>query len=261
MAISLRAVGTPTGATAAPATLSPGAPAGLTATDLSILVVQLKGDTDGVAPTMTAPAGWGLIGTVTDNGTLSGIDTGSNTVGLYSRVGTYTAPSISTANADTGGAAITAYATSTGSAWDVSGTTTGSKTTTAAATAHTFPGVADVGLAAGDWCVVAGGYATDAGTTSSHSITATGATVGASVLRVSTAVTTGGDSRTVLFDAPVTAGPSTAAPTLTHTFSTSLAVTGHVRFVRIREGATPEPTVTLQPQRPRNVARFRAANW
>lgn len=244
MTISLRAAGAATAATAAVSPLAPGAPAGLTATDISILVVEAKNATAGTAVTITTPTGWTPIGSVTNNGTLApSNDAGSNAVGMYYRVGTYTAPSITTTGANSAGAGIVAYATSTGGTWDVSQTTVGSDTTSAANGSIT--GAADIGLATGDWAIVGTGLSGDLGSVTAESLTVTGATLGAYSSRINQAVTTGNDSRLLISDWPVTAGTSTAAPAYTWTNNSSL--TGHARILRLREivvAPSTAPTVT-----------------
>ena len=241
MTISLRAVGTPTAATSVVTPLAPGAPAGLTATDLSILTVEIKGLTAGTAPTITTPSGWTLIGTVTNNGTLvAGADTGSNTIGMYYRVGTYTAPSITTTGADSAGAAIVAYACDASTfTWDVSSSTTGSDTTSGADGSIT--GAANLSINIGDWVVVGAGLSGDIGTVTAESLTATGSTFSSNTNRVNLGVTTNNDSRLLVHDWAVgSTGPSTAAPV--YTWSNTSSTTGHARFVRIR-AITPVSTL------------------
>lgn len=235
MTISLRAVGAATATGGAVTGVTAGVPAGLTATDLSILTVEIKGS-GATAPTITTPTGWTLIGTVTNNGTAgAGTDTGSNTIGMYLRVGTYTAPTITTTGADSMGAGIVAYQTSLGGTWTTT-TTTGSDTTSAANASIT--GAAHLSLAAGDWVIAGVGLSGDIGSVTAETLAATGATIGTRANRFNLGVTTGFDSRLLVSDWPVTAGTSTAAPVYTYTNTSS--TTSHARFVRIREVAPPK---------------------
>lgn len=239
MAISLRAVGVTTTAAGAVTGVTAGVPAGLIATDLSILTVEAKQATAGTAVTISTPSGWTLIGSVTNNGTnlTAGTDTGTTYLAMFYRVGTYTAPTITTTGANSMGAGIVAYQTgNNNAAWDVTATTTGSDTVTTSVAAQTMTGAATVAFTAGDWVVVGAGLSGDLGTVSTDSLTATGATLGTRANRINLGVTTGGDSRFVVTDWPVTAGPATAAPAYTLTYSSATVMTGHARFVRIREG-------------------------
>lgn len=232
MAISLRAVGATTAAAGAVTGVTAGVPAGLTSTDISILTVEIKATTAGTAPTITTPSGWTLIGTVTNNGTLvAGIDTGSNTVGMYYIVGTYTAPTITTTGANAMGAGIVAFQTSTGGTWDVSSTTTGSDTSSG--TNASITGAANISAATGDWVIAGVGISGDIGAVTAETLTATGATIGTRANRINLGVTTNNDSRLLVTDWPVTAGTSSAAPV--YTYSNTSVSTSHARFVRLRE--------------------------
>lgn len=243
MTIGFRAAGTATAANAAVTPLAPGVPAGLTSTDISILTVEIKGASAGVAPTITTPTDWWLIGTVTNNGTLvAGTDTGSNTIGMYYRIGTYSGPSITTSGGNSAGAAIVAYTTTLGD-WDVAEAVVGSDTTVGSGISITGSAWG-AAIASGDWVVGGFGGAGDNGTVTAAAIGgSSGATIGATNTRINQAVTTGLDSRLIVVDAPITAGSSTAAPTYTHTNAGSS--TGHARLVRLREIATPAAIGTL----------------
>lgn len=240
MTISLRAVGATTVAAAAVTPLTPGSPGVLANSDISILVVEIKGQTAGVAPTITTPSGWTIIGSVTNNGTLvNGTDTGSNTIGMYYRIGNYPAPSITTTGGNSAGAGIVAYKTSTDGGWDVSSTTTGSDTASGANGSIT--GGADLSSTTGDWVIIGAGLSGDIGSVSAQSYTATSGTFGTLVSRSNIGVTTGNDSRLLISDIPQTAGTTSAAAAYTYTNASS--TTAHARFVRLREIAPKVATV------------------
>lgn len=235
MATTLRAVGTPTAATDAVSPLVPGVPAGVISTDISILVVEIKGATAGVAPTITTPSGgWALIGTVTNNGTLvAGTDTGSNTVGMYYLIGTYSAPSITTTGANSAGAAIVAYSSAT-LTWDTSVLTT--QTTTGDDTTSGVNGSLAGGsltTVADDRLLFGGGISGDIGTMSVQTLVQASATLGATNSRVNQVVTTGLDSRVVFYDGQVTTG---AAGIPTASYTNPSVTTAHGRFAVLREG-------------------------
>jgi hypothetical protein len=236
MTISYRA-GTNTAANAAVATLTPAVPTGVTSTDISILSVELKQTTAGTAPSITGgTTGWTALGTVvnTGNNLTTGVDTGTNYLWLYYRIGTYTAPSVTTSGADTGGASITAYATSIGT-WETPTATTGVDSTNGADGSIT--GGANLSIATGDWLFCASAHPGDVGTMSAQTIAATGATLGATTnVRINLGVTTSSDSRLMVMDRNVTAGTSSAAPTLVWTNASNL--TGVAAFVRLREQTT-----------------------
>jgi hypothetical protein len=86
--IAVRVAGGQTAAAVGVDAVNPSTGAGLVATDLSLMTVNIKASTAGVAPTITTPTNWTLIGAVTNNGTLvAATDAGSNTIGLYYRIG------------------------------------------------------------------------------------------------------------------------------------------------------------------------------
>jgi hypothetical protein len=222
-------------------------PASLTSTSLSILVVEAKGNAAGTAATITTPTGWTLIGTVTNNGTLAPTnDAGSNAVGVYYRVGSgFGATTIATTGANSMGAGVSSYATSLGD-WDITTlatlTTTGSDTTSAANGSIT--GGATVAFTTNDWVLVGTGLSGDLGATTAETLAATGATVGTRANRAELLVTTGNDSRLLITDWPITAGPASAAPT--YTWTNTSALTGHSRFVVLRDQTA--PVVFLPPR-------------
>jgi MSHA biogenesis protein MshQ len=252
--------GATTTATGAVTGVTVAEPGSLTATSLSILVVEVKNNAAGTAATITTPTGWTIIGTVTNNGTLAPTnDAGSNGVGVYYRVGSgYGATTITTTGANSMGAGIAGYATSLGG-WDTttltSVTTTGSDTTSAANGSIT--GGATIAFTTNDWVLLGTGLSGDLGSVTAESLAATGATIGSRANRSNLGVSTGNDSRLLITDWPITAGPASAAPV--YTWTNTSALTGHARFVVLREQAA-----VFMPQRPtviNQAALIRAHYW
>lgn len=207
--------------------------------DLSLLIVQIKASLIAVAPTITTPSGWTLIGTVTNNGTLAaGGDTGSNTIGMYYRTDSgYSAPNIQSVNADSMSSAIVVFRSSkvaAGGSWDVANSTTGSDTTSGANISITGGG--SIGVSAGDMVLAVASASGDAGAPSALTI---GGMSGATLMQDNTPiardVSTGLDSCEIITYNYVISGSSTSAPTFTYTNASS--TTAHGMFLRIRDVA------------------------
>lgn len=245
MTISFRVKGT--AAIGAVNNINPSTGAGCQSTDISMLTVQVKGSAAGVSPTITTPSGWTLIDVVTNNGTLVATSTtGSNTVGVYYKVGAAASTAIGViaiTNADSVGAGIVTYATSLG-LWvfpTTANTTTASDTTSAAD--ETQVGASGLDVSSGDWIHYGGGVCSNGGSITVQSFSAmTGCTLGTMVNQHNNSITTGTTSRLEAHDIPVTAGASNSVPTLNMTNTT--ATTGHGRFTRLRDwdGTTPPPS-------------------
>lgn len=255
-------VGQSVTAAAAALNTSPAVVTGTATGDLSILIVEVKASTAGAAPTITTPSGWTIIGSVTNNGTLvAGTDTGSNTIGMYQRTGTYTAPTISTTGADSMASGIVVYRSSkvtAGGTWDVSQSTTGSDTTSGANIATT--GAAGIAVSVGDMVLAAVAISGDVGTTSAYTI---GGMSGATLLQPETPierdVTLGTDSRLIVTTDWVTAGSSSSAPTYALTNSSS--TTGHSMFLRVRDVAAPSSARFQGVTNVNRPAVVRASTW
>ncbi len=231
MAVSLRAVGAQSSATAAVTAVTVSTPAGTTVGDLALLSVVVKP----YNATITTPSGWTKITEATNGTVAAGNDVGSMKIALYYRtdVGAAVATgNIGQTSANSMGAAIVVYQKGATEFWDVTSFTDGGDTTNAANFSAT--GAADIGLRTGDWLFATAGVNSDAGTPSAAALTATGATLTPTTSRAAYSFTTGFDSRLIMGDAPVTAGTSSAAPALVFTNASSSS--GEVIFLRIRAG-------------------------
>jgi hypothetical protein len=243
-AVFVRSVGGHTLVAAAVTPLAPGVPAGVTATDLSILTVEGKRTTNTTAPTVTTPTGWTLIATTHAAGVTAGVDTGSNSVSTFYRTGTYTGPSITTTGFNSAGAVIVAYQTQ-GNGWVTPVTSTNGSDTTSGANGS-ITGAAGLSVQQYDLVQASVGLSGDAGTVTAQTIAGmTGATLSATTERVNFAVTTGNDVRTLVADCQVTAGTSNVAPT--YAYTNASALTSHGQFLRLR--ANPPATTAAAPFR------------
>jgi hypothetical protein len=228
MAISLRAVGTASSATANVNSVNVSTPTGTVVGDLAVLIVAAKPYNTAI----TTPSGWTKIGEGTNGTVAQGQDVGSVKIAMYVRtdVGAGVATgNIGNTSGDTMSAMIVSYQKGAGESWDYSVFTTGSDTTVGANFSAT--GAAGLDLVTGDWVVVGAAINSDAGTPTAATIAATGATFTTNA-RQTVGVTTGWDSRGIIGDGAVTAGTSNVAPTLTYTNSSSTA--GAVLFLRVR---------------------------
>lgn len=229
--------------------------------ELSLLFVGGKGASAGVAPTITTPSGWTIIGTVTNNGTLvSGTDTGSNTIGVYYRTDSgYGSPLITSSGFNSTSAHIIVLRSTkvaAGGSWDVSQFTTGSDTASGANLAIT--GAAGIAASAGDMILSLISVSGDVGSPSAF---LTGGMSGATLLQdttpVNLGVTTGADSRQIATYTYVTAGSSSSAPT--YALTNSQSTTAHGMFLRVRDVAAvtaSRPLVTIT-----NPALIRSMTW
>jgi hypothetical protein len=239
MTIALRATGATSIATVAVTAVNPVIPAGVQASDLCVLTVSAKPYNTYIA----TPLGWTKIGEATNGTTPTGgsADTGSTKVAVFVLTGqtsSYAIGSIVQANADSMNAVINVYSTD-GAGWDISSFTTGGDNVNDAnysTTGAAWPFSVD----AGDWVVASAAINGDIGASSAHAMGGmAGATLGTLVGRVNFDTTTGTDTNLLVYDAPVTAGSSTAAPTFTYTNASNTS--GTTLWFRLR---SPAPTIT-----------------
>lgn len=234
--ISLRAAGTATAATAAVTAVAPAVPSGTTTGDLSVLTVWAKP----YNTTIGTPSGWTKIGEATNGTVANGVDTGSTKIAMFVKESA-TAGSIGNltlTSANSAGAVINTYAKDPAKSWDFGTFTTGTDTTNGA----NYSATAGSGLsvATGDWVLASTAVNGDIGTLSAITLGGmSGATVGTTNTRQNAAVTTGNDTRGVVVDGAITAGSSSAAPTMTYTNASSTS--GTTMFLRLRHtsGAVP----------------------
>lgn len=247
MAIALRSVGTSTSAALDTASIAPAVPATAVATDLSILSVIMKPfDT-----TITTPSGWTKV-TERTNGTVaaSGADLGSVKVAVYVQESATPGaiPNIAFTGADTAIAVIDTYSRGATEVWDFSTFCGGDDNSGVAS--FSITGDAGLNVATGDWVVATVGMGGDAGNPSTRAVGGmSGATITATA-RVNSGSTIGTDTRVIIADAQVTAGSSNAAPTYSHTMTTTFP-TGSAVFLKLRvtvpAAAAPLPVLINRP--------------
>lgn len=244
MSLSYVAAGTATGNSTDSVALD--WPAGLSAGDHCLAVIVQKADDR----TMSTPSGWTLYGSATGGlGTNGTSDQGTVKLWLYG----YDADgseSGTTNFSSTGGTKYTqwgrtfAFRSGTG-AFTISSAVTGADGTADTSFSVTFG--SDPGLDTGDWAITAWAHNTDAYSPSSHALSATG-TTSTTTSRGNSTTTAGTQLRAGLVSSDITAGPSSAAATYSHTASGSstYAPTGPAVMIRLREASTgPSGTATV----------------
>jgi hypothetical protein len=207
---------------------------------LAIVTVGCKSETG----TINVPTGggtWTQIGSTVTGGTgVTGVDVGQSRVAKFYKVltgsetGNVTCTGTSTGNIQ---AVMDVYAGSIGNGWEtpinVSGNDSSHGTNPSAVL-----GAWASALAVDDYVHV--GYATDTdntGAASAFNLTQTGTTYGTKTARSRRGNSDGNDGSTFTWDAPVTAGGSTNAPTAAFTWAASSC--GPMIATRLRE--TPAP--------------------
>ena len=244
---------------------APGYPSPVAAGDLLVLVVGSKPGTASV----TTPAGWTLLGSIAGGSGTTGVDTGPTRLDVFTKEATgsesgtltVTCPGNSVSWAQihvfTGGDPSNEWDTALATGVDTSGGSAYSVTT------GTAPGLTafDAALAA----VVIPTDVTTPNQFSAEALSSTGATFG-TVTEVSEPDSSAGnDIGGVQFWAPVTAGTSTSAVTLSATAGgTTTNVQGPAALIRVRSAA-PTTSVTGTQTTAWNVAAqvtgTRAASW
>lgn len=225
--------------------VAPGYPAGVAAGDLLVMVLGQKPSSanGGTATTPSSP--WALDGSLTgaNDGntggytTTLGADTGNTNIYTYSAVATGSESGTLSVTVGTNNvcwAQMLLFRAPSSATWSVAATT--GKDTSAGNLSIT--GAADPGVAAGDYVIAGVVIPTDVTTPSQFSAEAfsqTGVGFGTVVEFSEPDSTTGNDIGGVLFGAPVSTGPSSAAPTFTATAGgTTTNVRGPGVFVRLR---------------------------
>lgn len=242
------AAGTIAYSAASGTSVAPAYPAGLAAGDLLVMVLGQKPSSanGGTATTPSSP--WALDGSRTgandgDTGgytTTLAADTGNCNIYQYSKECTGSESgtlSVTVGTNDVSWAQMLLLRKPSGASWSVA-TVTGKDT---AGGNVSITGGSDPGVAAGDYVVAAMVIPTDVTTPAQFSAEAfsqTGVTFGTVTEHGEPDSTNGNDIGGVVFGAPVTAGPSSAAPTFTATAGgTTTNVRGPGIFARIRATA------------------------
>ena len=241
------ALGTPVAGTAAysagaGSTVAPGFPAGITSTDVLILILGQKPATAN-GGTATTPSGWTLRHSrqaMGGYGTTLGADTGNTNIYIYTK-NTVT-------GSESGTLSVTLGDNNVASAVIIRVPTGGGAISLAAASNHDISAGnvsitidSDPGFIAGDlalWSMVIPTDATTPTQFSAHAITATGATFAAATELIELDTVNGNDLGGFVAYASVSSGPSSAAPTFTATAGgTTTNVRGPGAVLRIREAA------------------------
>ena len=210
-------------------------PASIAAEDLLVLVVGNKYPTNGPA----TPTGWTKVGQGSGGLGAAGADSGQvySTIFVKEAAGTESGNlAVTVTSANTSMARMFRYTKASGTAWTYDVTT---GTDNVANTTWSITGAGNPGIAAGDMIIVASALNGNRVTTWTESITATGATFGATTERQDSSSGTGNDMGLIVSEHPVTAGTAAAAPVYTMTGASGTAnansPTGASVILRIRE--------------------------
>lgn len=211
---------------------TPAYPTGLTAGQMLLMQVVSKYPPNGPA----TPAGWTLVLEQDGGQGAQGADSGPVRVSLFCKVADGTESGNETVSVPSGNSVAARISRYTKDAAKVfaAPAAVGGADADASSTTFQVTGGADLGLIAGDLIAVFAGMNTDLASYSGQTISATGATFGTFTERIDTPSSQGDDQTHVYCTAPVTAGPSTAAPVFMTTASVGTP-TGAAVFVRLRE--------------------------
>lgn len=228
-------------------TVTPGAPAGLAATDICFIFVSTKPDT----ATINIPAGWSLAVDVAGGGGTTGAAVGPTRGAWLYREGTGAMPAISITSGSGSAAQAFAYSSTIGNGWTVTATS-GVYGTAATVTAVSAALGGDPGITVGDRLLVGLTSMSVTPTWSAQTVTAPGLTTGAYTER-SEAVetTTGNDTGGMVFEAPAQLGTATGVPTVTAT--ASAATRGVIALVRMREVPAAPPWPPMDASAPATI--------
>ncbi len=254
--MALSYVGTTTAVATGTTTASPALPAGAAAGDRIYIAVVSSPPTSA----LTVPAEWAQVLSVSLGTTVTaaaGVGPRRFTILKRDYDGAWTMPSVSVSGTGNGIVAAAHAIRKAATEAFVDETTASGSDTGTGTTLGPVTGNAVLDFTNGDIAMMLGGTS-DSTTFSAQTLTgATGATIGTVTERSDGGTTTGHAMGASVWTAPITAGgPATAAPIAQATVAST---DGGIAFMRVRVAAA--PAVTLQPSRPRNVARFRAANW
>ena len=236
MAVTFGAVGTRfAGGTNAATPIAIAYPTGITAGQMLLLFVTVKVNTI----TVTTPSGWNLLLDISGGTGASALDAGTTRTYVFWReatgleTGTVSVAFSATPTGHTG--YIVRYTKGAGTAWATPTAVGGADVVHGTAWAAT--GSANLSVTTGDLVVIGNGNDTDATTAyTTPTLTATGATITTPTVRLAQGGSaSSNDCGCNLYDAPVTAGTSSAAPS--HTLAAGPSACGETAFVRLRETA------------------------
>jgi hypothetical protein len=176
-----------------------------------------------------------LLGNVTDGTVANGLDVGSVRNHTRYRImqSGDTAPSVSTNSGPSPRMSAMLSYTRAGTAWDIAAET--GTDGTATGTSISITAGADPGYEAGDVVIVTLTVPTNDATLSSEAITVPGCTLGTVNQRLSNTVTSAGnDGGMYAYEAEVSSGTSSGAPSFSATTATDFS-SGSAVFIRLRE--------------------------
>ncbi len=210
-------------------------PAGIVAGDLLVLVVGNKYPTNGPS----TPSDWTLAGRGSGGLGSPGGDSGQvySTIFVKEVAGNESGNlALTITSANTSMARMFRYTKASGTAWDFAATT-GSDNV--ANTTWSIVGASNPGITSGDMIIVGSALNGNRVTSWTESISASGATFGATTERQDSASGTGNDMGLIVSEHPVTGGTATVVPTYTmagaNGSANSTSPTGAAVILRIRE--------------------------
>jgi hypothetical protein len=212
------------------------------------MLVLRVGTKAATPPTVTIPAGWfaPANNTITGGAGTAGADAGPVRATVLYRVAEagMTAPSVAlSAAASPGSAQIDAYSKAANETWAPLLCAAAADTTGSTTLYDPPAAAANMLVTAGDWAGIFDFINGDLGTaTLPGTTTIAGATVGTAISRTNASIITGNQGRSCLSDAPITAGPSTAGPDRSITFSgAGASMSGATVFFRLRVDTATAP--------------------
>lgn len=192
------------------------------------------------------PSGWTPLLAGTGGSGTEGSDTGPVRLTVFGRVATGSEASSTVAVSVPSGNGVTAVlvgAAKTLSSWLLATGGVASDTTSNTTLTATAP--SNIGIASGDLLLSFAGLASDSINVTASSTSAPGATVDAGTERIDFGGTAGEDNRLAIYSAPVSAGTSTGAATIT--FTISVSAPGAVGLLRLRDSSNTPPTANAGP--------------
>lgn len=221
--------GASTSATAAVTAVNPVVPAAAGVGDLSVLAVSAKP----YSTVIDTPSGWTKIGEATNGTAASTPDAGSTKIALYvleSAVGGSSVGNIGQTGANSMSASISTFSRDPRVVWDYSASTSGGDATDGANLSAVG---SQIDLVAQDFIVTAAALDSDAGAVTAADFGALTGTTHATIdLRKDRPVTTGDDTRLMMWSTKIFTGIAQVPPELN--FTNASPTSGAVMWLRLR---------------------------
>lgn len=251
MAITYQSAGAVGLNTAGTGTYTTAYPASIGSTDYLVLIAGIKPSSPDTGGTISTPAGFTLVTSLLYGGgygASGGANIGDTSIYGFVKAAAGTESgnlTITNASADQAWGQILRLSHN-GTGWAAATGATGSDTTSGNVSI-TFG--SDPGIAGGDYVVAAFCAASNLATYSAHALSATGVTFGTVTEISEPASASGNHIGGFIARAPVSSGPSSAAPVLTATTGgTTTNARGPGIIIRIRETGAPAVTLAGQPK-------------